>query len=417
MSCCVLFFLSVLGSLVLASFKPVQAQHEGFIYGRVQTQSGEVYTGQIRWSAHQVFWGDILLGVKTEVPVLQYLNEEQISQLSPAEPDAGFDWQFINLWKSKYPARDYDLKLRFGDLAGIQITGAQTATLILKNNRKIKIAGHPDDNRHLGKDITVYDNQKGRQTVNWDNLKQVNFLPTPAQLPHAKGIPLYGTVQTQNGPLTGFIKWDQDEYLSSHQLDGQLDSNPQTFRYAFSQIHSIQVRDKGAIVKFYSDDKIFLKNNRDVNASNRGVVVQHPAWGQAVVSWAAFRSVTFEDKLPANLGYESYGKPQKLHGAIRTTDNQNFKAELVFDLDEEWSAELLDGRFGNTIRYTIPFGRITSLKPLTNGRSEIILANEKKLTLENENDVSGRNWGLMLLLPNKQHRYIPWAKVSQISFY
>ncbi|KAA5546800.1 hypothetical protein [Adhaeribacter rhizoryzae] len=412
-----LYFLSWLGLLVLTSFKPARAQHEGFIYGRVQTQSGEVYTGQIRWSAQQVFWGDILLGVKTEVPVLQYLNEEQISQLSPAEPDAGFDWQFINLWKSKYPARDYDLKLRFGDVAALQITGAQMATLLLKNNRRIKIAGHPDDNRHLGKDITVYDNQIGRLTVNWDNLKSVNFLPTPAKLPHVKGIPLYGTVQTQNGPLTGFIKWDQDEYVSSHQLDGQLDSNPQNFRYPFSQIHSIQVRDRGVIVKFYSDDKIFLKNNRDVNASNRGIVVQHPTWGQAIVSWEAFRSVTFEDKVPANLGYESYGKPQKLRGTIRTTDNQNLKGELVFDLDEEWSAELLDGRFGNSIRYTIPFGQIISLKPVPNGRSEIIMADEKKLTLENENDVSGRNWGLMLLLPNKQHRYIPWAKVSQISFF
>ena len=412
-----LLFLTFLGLLVLASFKPARAQHEGFIYGRVQTHDGVVYTGQIRWSAHQVFWGDVLVGVKTGVPVLQYLNEEQISQLNEAGQDKGIDWQFINLWKTKYPERDYDLKLRFGDLAAIQVTGEQAATVTLKNGQKIKIAGHPDDNRHLGKDITIYDNQKGRITVNWDNLDRVNFLPTLSLLPHVKGILLYGTVNTANGPLTGFIKWDQDEYLSVHQLDGQLDSNPQNLRYPFSQIHSIQVRDKGAVVKFFSDDKVFLKNNRDVNADNRGIVVQHPAWGSAVVSWEAFRSVTFEDQVPANLGYGSYGKPRKLHGTIRTTNNRNYKGEFVFDLDEEWSAELLNGRFQNSIRYAIPFRQVTSLKPLPGDRAEIVLAAGEKLTLENENDVSGRNWGLMVLLPNARHRYIPWSKVSHISFF
>lgn len=43
---------------------PVQAQHEGFIYGEITLVNDEKYTGQIRWGAGQMLWGDILRAQK-----------------------------------------------------------------------------------------------------------------------------------------------------------------------------------------------------------------------------------------------------------------------------------------------------------------------------------------------------------------
>ena len=402
--------------LLLGSFGKVRAQHAAFIYGKVETAGGQSYTGQIRWSANQVYWGDLLFGLKTEVPMLQYLNDAQLNNLSADAKSSGFDWQFMNLWKTKYPERQHDLKFRFGDIAAIKVDGAENAIVTLKNGTQFKITGHPDDNRQIGKAITVFDNQKGQLKIDWEKLVRVQFLPTPAKLPHIQAIPLYGTVITANGPLTGLIQWDRDEFLSVHQLDGQLNNSTETIRYSFGQISFIQARDKGALVRLKTGEKIFLKNNRDVNAANRGILVHHPERGTALINWSAFRSVTFTNKIPNGLGYDSYQKPRKLQGNIQTTDNRTYKSTFVFDLDEEWDLELLDGKHASGIRYWLPFRHISQIKPISESQTEIILADEKKLILGSQYDVTGRNWGLILWLPNAKFRYLPWKDLSYISF-
>jgi hypothetical protein len=392
------------------------AQHEAFIYGKIETTGGQQYSGQIRWSAQQVYWSDFIFALKTDVPVLQYLTETQINNLSADAKSSGFDWQFMNLWKTKYPERQHDLKIRFGDLAAIQPDGALQATLTLKNGNRFKATTHPDDNRHLGKDITVFDARKGQVKIDWDKLVRVQFLPTPARLAHLNATPLYGTVITSNGPVTGLIIWDRDEYLTSHVLDGQLENSTQTSRYAFGNILSIQARDKGALVKLKSGEKVFLKNNRDVNTANRGILVQHPERGLALIKWSAFRSVTFTDKIPGGLGYNAYPKPHNLKATIQTTENRNYTSTFVFDLDEEWDLEILDGQHESGIQYWLPFRYIKSIKPLSENAAEVTLTDEKKLILGGQYDVTGKNWGLMLNLPQARHRYLPWNTISLISF-
>ena len=90
-------------------------------------------------------------------------------------------------------------------------------------------------------------------------------------------------------------------------------------------------------------------------------------------------------------------------------------APSTFDLDEEWSMELLEGS-SNNVHFQIPFSQVSKIAPLDENESRIVLKNDKILNLGNHNDVTDRNWGLIVWLVNSKYQYIPWNKVNEISF-
>jgi len=47
---------------------PVLASDVGYIYGRVETDNGQKYVGQLRWGDEESFWGDYFNGFKEENP-------------------------------------------------------------------------------------------------------------------------------------------------------------------------------------------------------------------------------------------------------------------------------------------------------------------------------------------------------------
>ena len=58
--------LSVLMLALVAA--PAAADNQGFIYGRVTTESGTEYEGFLRWGKQEAFWDDIFHSMKTELP-------------------------------------------------------------------------------------------------------------------------------------------------------------------------------------------------------------------------------------------------------------------------------------------------------------------------------------------------------------
>ena len=143
-----------------------RAQHEGFIYGEIKLKNNQVYTGQIRWSGGQMLWSDILLVAKQVNPNLKYLNEYQLKHLSKEGETPVLDWKFMNLWRDKYPERKSEILCRFGDIAMIHVTGPEEAQLYYKSGSKIRLTVDEKENRHLGKDIVVYNNELVN-TIKW----------------------------------------------------------------------------------------------------------------------------------------------------------------------------------------------------------------------------------------------------------
>ncbi|WP_207534166.1 hypothetical protein [Desertivirga arenae] len=397
--------------ILLSLTKVAKGQYEGIIYADVILKDRSIVSGAVRWSGGQLLWTDILLVSKKEQYALKYLTRNQINALS--DQDEGIDWEFMNLWKDKLPERRTELLCRFGDIASIHVTGAMDAQIFLKNGSKLRVVTDSRENRHLGKDITVFSPQSRK--VAWNSISRVIFKSSPDNFNPFNADLLYGTISTSQGELSGFIQWDKIKFLTSQRLEGKLNDVERTdTEYPFNMIASIEKRDKGAIIKFDSEKKVFLKNNRDVNASNHGIVVMHPAWGRAIVDWEAFNSVRFS-KMPKDLGYASYRSPKRIYAVVKTNEGEVVKGNCIFDLDEQWNVELLEGR-SNSISYQIPFNYISNIKVISDQESRVTLKDEKVLTLHNHNDVTSNNWGIVVLLVNSKHRYIPWSKVREISF-
>ncbi|WP_207423327.1 hypothetical protein [Desertivirga brevis] len=397
--------------LVLFIKEEVYGQYEGVLYGDIVLKDRSILTGAIRWSGAQMLYSDVLLVAKSEPYALKYLNRNQIHALTTQ--NEGIDWEFMNLWKDKTPDTRGEPLCRFGDIYSIHVTGPGKAQIFLKNGSKVRVATDRTESRHLGKDIAVFNPQYKK--IPWEKISRVNFKNYPQDFDPFRAELLYGRIVTKQGEFTGFIQWDKTKFLTSQRLEGKLnDSDKTDTEYSFSTIAGIEKRDRGALVKFRSDSKVFLKNNRDVNATNHGIVVMHPDWGRVVVEWEDFVSARFT-KAPDNLGYSSYQKPGRIYAIVKTTDGGVFKGNSIFDLDEQWNVELLEGSSGNT-HYQIPFKFIRSLKVNGEQESKVTLIDNRVLTLSNHNDVTGNNWGIVVLLVNSGHKYIPWNKVREISF-
>ncbi len=390
----------------------VRAQHEGFIYGEIKLKNKQVYTGQIRWSGGQVLWSDILLVAKQVNPNLKYLSEYQLNNLSKDGVEPVLDWKFMNLWKDKYPERKSEILSRFGDIALIHVTGAKEAQLYYKSGSKIRVMVDEHESRHLGKDIVVYNNELV-STIKWSAISTIRFFAGPPRLNHLKGNPLYGTVITTAGPFSGFIQWDKIKCLDNQSLQGILNGE-QAVQYEFSDIAEIERFDKGVKVNLKSGKKVYLTDGGDVSATNAGIVVMHPRWGRVIVTWKAFRSIRFEP-MPDNLGYEAYESPKKIFAAVTTRDKRMYKGNCVFDMDEEWNCELLEGN-KDGMYYQIPFKYISKISPMGQSYTNVTLNDQRELILGHHNDVTAKNWGILVWLENPEHKYIPWSMINEISF-
>lgn len=411
----IFYFLLV----VISSFGTAMAQQEVFIYGEVKLVNGEKYKGKIYWSGGQRMWVDMLTVEKKDNPVLKYLNNEELQKLSEEEKEKEMDWGFMNLWKNSYPSRKLPLRCRFGDINYLEIIGPQEAVIGLKNGEALRVYTTEDleYKNQLGKRISIYNSEKQKITFDWNKIAIIKFLPTPSQLPQSNIVPLYGTVLTRSGfTYTGLIKWDMDEHLRSNYIDG-LTEDDKNKRFRFMNIYSIRPKDHGALIKLRTGAEVFLHGNSNVNNKNQGIVVSTPDWGRVIIRWRDFKEASF---LPypenSDFGYNAFKKGNPLKGQVRTTDNETWEGPLIYDLDEKLDIETLDGWDKAGALRQVPFGFISKVYPVSSERSAVILKDGNKLVLGNRSDVTKKNWGIMVFLPQERYQYIPWNKISWVSF-
>ncbi len=409
-------FSILAASFMLAAFvfaddgKVVDAEGisvEGYIYGTVETKAGKTHTGVLRWDDEEAFWDDLFHSGKTELPFEEYAE-------GPEADEKASWWERLAVTI----AGDLDLNhqsrvvaVRFGDLKQVRVTGANDAVLTLRDGSEIEVEGHAND---VSATVTVIDEKPGRVEVPWKKIDTVTFAATPADADPGS-FRLRGTVSTSEGEFVGFVQWDNEEALSTDILDG--DADDKRHRLEMGDIRSIERRDRrSSRVVLKDGTELILSGTNDVDDDIRGIHVEDARFGRVEVAWDEFEQVVFDDPGGSGARYAEYEAPSHLSGTVTLRGGDWRTGDLVFDLDEEWSWEMLDGS-SSDLDYTVPFSMVASIEPMGRSGCLVQLRSGLELELEDSHDVDDDNSGVMVIPKSGgEPGYVPWADIEKIEF-
>ncbi len=391
------------------------AQNNGFIYGTVQSWDGKTFTGQLRWGKEEALWTDMFNASKMENEFIDYLEREDFDKLRYGRNGKNEDDSWWGRVRTKY-INNYDdsythqFNCQFGNLKAIKKHGSSKVIVELRDGTKRKLNGSGYND--VGAKIRVYDAEIGKVELSWDDVEEVTFAETPNTLVSKIGEPLYGKVEAWDGEYEGLIQWDKDERVTSDILDGEDDGRDMEIE--FGNIASIKKRGRGSEVTLKSGKTFWLDDSNDVDDGNRGIVITNPDKGRVVIDWDDFEKLTLQ-KAPDRLkSYNSFGAPTPIQGTITTIDGKKVSGRLVYDLDEAYGFEILNGEKGDT-EMEIPFQNIKQIRPRSSGKSVIVLKSGDEIILEDSQDVSYRHTGILVFADGSDDpEYVVWADVELI---
>jgi hypothetical protein len=401
----------VLAAFVFADDTPAENAHptssEGFIYGTVDTRTGKSYTGVLRWSDEEAFWDDIFHSAKVELPYREYAEEPQ------EDPDTTWWERMVQKVGGDLGVTMHSrvIAVRFGNLEKIEVTGSNDAVLTLRNGTQIEVSGYAND---VGATIHARDAEYGLIEIPWKKIETISFAPTPADA-DTGATRLHGTVATKSGDFTGFIQWDSEEALSTDLLDGDTEDGRTSLE--MGRIRSIERRNsRSAQVALFDGEELVLSGTNDVNDDIRGIHVEDPRYGRVEIPWDEFQRVDFDPPGGSGRGYADFAPIEHLSGVVTTRNGDRLTGRLVFDLDEEWSWEMLDGESFDLV-YTLPFEMVASVEPKNRSQTLVRLRSGEELRLENSHDVDRENDGVLVMGgPEKEPILVPWREITNISF-
>ena len=393
-------------SMVLLAFGltlagPVLASDVGYLYGRVETVDGGVYEGQLRWGTEESFWDDIFNANKLRNENIEYLDAKVLEQLRWRNHSS---WDFFGDRDNSF---SHLFAIRFGDLKRIDVRRGEDLVVEFRNGETLRLRGGSND---VGAEITVVEPKQGRHMLKWNRIRMVEFTDTPARLREKLGEPIYGEVKFRGHTFEGRIQWDNDECLTIDELDGETRDGKASV--AFRDIASIRKERQGARVTLKSGAELYLTGSNDVNHENRGVIVVVPGLGTVKVGWRDFEEATFAPAPNSGDGYAEYAGGRSLSGEVMTRDG-SLRGRIVFDLDESWDFEILHGRNGDT-EFLIPFRDIVRITPRGLQRSDVEVSLGLTIELEESQDVSRKNDGLLVFTNGGKPRYVAWQEVTEL---
>ncbi len=408
----------ILPVMVAATATRLSAQDEGFVYGKVTTDDGKTYQGAIRWGKEELYWSDLFNASKELNENLDFMSHDDRERLDDDQLtwySYRNDWLGNQFWSSEKNDNDYlhQFACQFGEIKSLRPTGSQSVEVELRNGKRFKLEG--EGYNDVGLDIRILDKEVGEVDVYWQRIDKVEFMDTPARLENKFGEPLYGTVEAYGRTFTGYIQWDHDERVSDDKLDGDADDGKLSI--ALGKIKSIERKGSRSFVVLKSGREVWMYGTNDVSNGHRGVIVMNKDFPAIDIPWDEFDKVVFEEK-PSNglTTYADFKNQNELSGVVTTHDGKSLSGKLVYDLDETFAFELLQGKEGE-FEFTTPFRNIKKITTRGSHRCEIELTNGKRITLDEGQDVSERNQGILVFANNeKTPSYIRWNDVSEIEF-
>ena len=392
--------------------------NDGFLYGVVTTESGSEYTGFIRWGTEETFWDDLLNSAKTNLEeALREARKSDHDQKSDRDRDrddehsGNFDFSRWRIrWRDEIGASRAFI-VRFGDVREIVVTGDDKADIVVKSGTTIPVEGASND---VGNKIEIIDEKLGKVELHWNRIERIQFKPAPSgEDPGATR--LFGTVEADAGSFEGWIQWDKQESRSDDRLDGQSEDGDVSIE--MGKIKSIERRSRRASrVELEDGRTLMLEGTNDVNDENRGIVVEDARYGRVTVPWSEFRKLTLKPAAGSGSGYETYKALGALRGTVTDTDGQAVTGRIVFDLDEAEGWEMLNGS-DRDLQYDIPFANVASIEILDAGACRVLLRSGAELELEDSQDVTGDNDGVLVYVSDKDApRYLEWQDIEKLEF-
>lgn len=386
------------------------AQDDGFIYGRVTTEDGDSYEGPLRWGKEEVYWTDMFNASKRENKNLDYLTDRELDQLRDRRgyQDNDLISRFINI---SWDDEDYvhEFSTQFGNLKSIEVRSGSRVEVQLKNGESIRLNGSGYND--VGARISILDRELGKVRVSWSDIAYIEFMPTPSKLEQSFGDPLYGTVTCELGEFTGYVQWDHDERVGDDILDGEEDGDD--YEIAFRKIESIEKDgSSSSIVKLKSGRTLDLRGTNDVDDDNKGIIVTVKGLGRVDIDWDEFDKVTFKEAPGSGPSYSSFSSPKLIRGTVEVDNGDRHSGEIIYDLDEEYTMEVLNGE-NDDVKFIIPFSNIQQITPRRSDNAEITLTGGDQLILEDGQDVSYKNLGV-LIKTSSDRIYVPWDRIDTI---
>ena len=388
--------------------------NQGFIYGRVQTESGTEYTGFLRWGKEEAFWDDLFHSLKTDLPYRDEVDPDDVYDRKARRGGRIRIFGKMIAWES---GRDDDgdanriFISRFGDIARIEVTGSEEADIHMKNGSVFAVRGYAND---VSGTILVHDQTLGEIDLRWNRIEEIEFMPAPRGAD--PGVTrLHGILETDAGDFEGFIQWDKEECLSTDLLDGEAEDGDVSI--AMGRIRSIERRGRNsAIVELRDGRTLRLRGTNDVNGDNRGIMVEDSRYGRLTVPWSEFNKLTLSDPGSSGRGYDDFKKEDsgRLMGTVIDDRGKEYRGAIILDLDESEGWEMLNG-FYREIKVDIPLMNVVSMKPQGYDRCIVELRSGETLRLEDATDVSEDNDGILVFTDgDRDPAYLHWKDVAEI---
>jgi hypothetical protein len=409
--------LSPLAPLVLAialSQAPGGNPADDRLYGRIVTASGDVFEGFIRWDKNEGSWDDLLNGTK-EIPSE---NAREAARLRSGESDHSVNILGLRIsWPfDVHPTSGTSAEsgIRFGHVRSITVLDDDRALLLLRNGQEIELSQGSTDIGTDVRGIEVEDARHGVTTLEWEDVDVVEFMAAPAGV--NPGAPrLYGTMEDRFGnTYTGWVSWDLDEILATDVLNGQ-DRRGRRREIRFGDVASIErAGSSAARVTLRNGEELLLDDSNDVDGSNRGIQLSDPELGQIQVDWDAFEALRFQPA-PAADRYDRFDGGHRLHGTVVTDGGDRIAGEIRWDNDEEFSWEILDGRYHGIV-YDVELGQVRHLRREGRRGSTVTLRDGRVLDMEESNDVSADNKGVYVTRAGGETVLVSWEDFREVTF-
>ncbi len=399
--CCTLFVLFC----PLVSQECIGQKSDEFIYGKITTKSNDTYVGFMRWGLEELAWHDVFNSVKVSDEHKKQKAEDKNKNLWK-----DFSWDLSSIWENKYREVSHTFACFFGDIKAIYPHSSSTLDLELKNGIHISLEGGSND---VGTTIQLYDFELGLVKIAWNKIKSIEFSQAPYLVKRPFGDLIYGTVDTyKKGAIEGYIKWDLDERTTQDVLDGYGSNGNNKIK--FEDIRWIKKYKEGVILKQGTGTELFLKGTNDVNSENRGIAIYNHDIGRIEIGWNDFNSLEIHKNIRKGPSYNDFKAPKGINAVVKTYSSEELSGMIVYDIDEKWEFEFLDGDDDN-IKYQIPFRNIKSIYPKNKSYSMVKLRNGDQILLGERQDVSSSNDGILIFTKTSEEPiHIQWSDVKEI---
>jgi hypothetical protein len=144
--------------------------------------------------------------------------------------------------------------------------------------------------------------------------------------------------------------------------------------------------------------------------------VKSSDFGRIRISWSDFERVDFSDAPVGVLPhYTDFDGGRALKGTVTTEDGAEYNGKIVWDNDEHFTWEHLNGEFKD-MDMDIPFSAIAMIEKSSYSGAVVTLKNGDSYLLRNSNDVDDDNRGIFVSSESGDIEEIDWYDVAKVVF-